>query len=73
METLREFNRVHGATIIFITHDAIEAEKIIQRVGILRDGRLVALGRPQISSGRSISSCGWRFSLHPHRLHCPMG
>ncbi|MEZ4832611.1 MAG: AAA family ATPase [Caldilineaceae bacterium] len=45
-ETLREHNRVHGATIIFITHDAIEAEKIIQRVGILRDGRLVALGRP---------------------------
>lgn len=45
-ETLREHNRSQGTTIIFITHDAIEAEKIIQRVGILRQGRLVALGRP---------------------------
>ncbi|MBX2997935.1 MAG: ABC transporter ATP-binding protein [Caldilineaceae bacterium] len=45
-ETLREQNRTHGTTIIFITHDAIEAEKIIGRVGILRQGRLVALGRP---------------------------
>lgn len=46
-DTLRAENRQRGTTILFITHDAIEAEKIIQRVGILRDGRLVALGRPQ--------------------------
>jgi ABC-2 type transport system ATP-binding protein/ABC-2 type transport system permease protein len=45
-DVLREYNRSHGATIIFITHDAIEAEKIIQRVGIMRAGRLVALGKP---------------------------
>ena len=38
--------RTQGTTIIFITHDAIEAEKIIQRVGILHAGRLVALGTP---------------------------
>ncbi len=43
---LRQLNREHGTTIIFITHDAIEAEKIIQRVGIMWQGRLVALGRP---------------------------
>ena len=35
-----------GATIIFITHDAIEAEKVIQRVGIMREGELDAVGRP---------------------------
>lgn len=45
-EQLRQLNQVQGTTIIFITHDAIEAEKIIQRVGILYQGRLVALGRP---------------------------
>lgn len=45
-EALRELNRTHGTTIIFITHDAIEAEKIIQRVGILHGGKLVALGKP---------------------------
>ncbi|MBE9472485.1 MAG: ABC transporter ATP-binding protein, partial [Chloroflexi bacterium] len=45
-DVLRHLNSEHGTTIIFITHDAIEAEKIIQRVGIMRDGELVAVGRP---------------------------
>lgn len=45
-EVLRRCNRERGTTIIFITHDAIEAEKIIQRVGILHGGKLVALGKP---------------------------
>lgn len=45
-DTLRIFNQSEHATIIFITHDAIEAEKIIQRVGILVAGRMVALGKP---------------------------
>lgn len=45
-DVLREENQQRGTTIIFITHDAIEAEKVIQRVGIMRDGRLVANGRP---------------------------
>ena len=45
-EVLRQLNRESGVTVIFITHDSIEAEKIIQRVGILRQGKLVALGRP---------------------------
>jgi ABC-type multidrug transport system ATPase subunit len=43
---LRHVNREQGATIVFITHDAIEAEKVIERVGIMRDGALVAVGRP---------------------------
>jgi ABC-type multidrug transport system ATPase subunit len=45
-EVLREENAAHGTTIIFITHDAVEAEKVIDRVAILRAGELVALGRP---------------------------
>ncbi|MCI0395864.1 MAG: ABC transporter ATP-binding protein [Chloroflexi bacterium] len=45
-EVLRRLNQEEGTTILFITHDALEAEKIIQRVGIMRDGELVALGRP---------------------------
>ncbi|MFN8494022.1 MAG: ABC transporter ATP-binding protein [Caldilineaceae bacterium] len=47
-DVLRAENHSQGTTIIFITHDAIEAEKIIQRVGILREGRLVALGAPAV-------------------------
>lgn len=45
-DVLRDLNRERGATIIFITHDAIEAEKAIQRVGIMKAGELAALGRP---------------------------
>ena len=35
-----------GATVIFVTHDALEAEKAVQRVAVLREGRLVAIGLP---------------------------
>jgi len=45
-DILRNLNSDRGTTVIFITHDAIEAEKIIQRVGIMRQGELVALGKP---------------------------
>lgn len=45
-DNLKQLNQTQGTTIIFITHDAIEAEKIIQRVGILQRGALVAVGRP---------------------------
>ncbi len=45
-DVLRRANYESGTTIIFVTHDAVEAEKIIERVGILRDGELVAIGRP---------------------------
>jgi len=45
-ETLRAENRERGTTIVFITHDAIEAERAVQQVGIMHRGRLVALGIP---------------------------
>jgi ABC-type multidrug transport system ATPase subunit len=46
-DILRKMNQDSAVTIIFITHDAIEAEKIIQRVAIMRDGQFGALGRPR--------------------------
>ena len=45
-DQLRRENVERGATILLITHDAIEAEKVIQRVGIIKQGRLVAVGSP---------------------------
>ncbi len=45
-DILRRINHQYGTTIIFITHDAIEAEKIIERVGILHQGELIAIGTP---------------------------
>ncbi|OKH99011.1 ATP-binding protein [Streptomyces sp. CB02923] len=45
-QLLRDLNQRDGRTIILITHNAIEAEQVIERVGILKDGRLAALGAP---------------------------
>ena len=47
-DVLREMNETNGATIVFVTHDAIEAEKIIERVGILHRGELVVTGAPHV-------------------------
>jgi ABC-2 type transport system ATP-binding protein len=40
---IREVRRIHDATILLCTHDLDEAEALADRVGILDDGRLLAL------------------------------
>jgi ABC-type multidrug transport system ATPase subunit len=45
-EVLREANESQGTTIVFITHDTVEAEKVVHRVAILSHGRVVKVGRP---------------------------
>jgi ABC-2 type transport system ATP-binding protein len=40
---VRELRESHDATILLCTHDLAEAEKLADRIGILHDGRLVAL------------------------------
>ncbi len=41
---IREVRQVHDATILLCTHDLDEAEALADRVGILADGQLIALG-----------------------------
>jgi ABC-2 type transport system ATP-binding protein len=45
-DTLRAINQERQTTFILVTHNVIEAEKVISRVGIMREGRLLAIGRP---------------------------
>jgi ABC-type multidrug transport system ATPase subunit len=45
-DVLRRLNSEQETTIIFITHDALEAEKVVHRVGIMQSGKLVATGQP---------------------------
>lgn len=35
-----------GATVVLVTHNALEAEQVLDRVAILRGGRLIACGTP---------------------------
>jgi ABC-2 type transport system ATP-binding protein len=45
-EFLRELKRDEGRTIILVTHNVLEAERVIERVGIINGGRIIALGTP---------------------------
>ena len=45
-----ELARIHrelGATIVYVTHDQIEAMTMADRIGVLREGRLVQVGGPR--------------------------
>ncbi len=44
-EKLLALNK-QGKTIIVVTHNVIEAERVLQRVGIINHGRLLAIGTP---------------------------
>jgi ABC-2 type transport system ATP-binding protein len=43
---LIERARSRGATVVLVTHDMDEAERLCDRVAVLHDGRLVTCGRP---------------------------
>ena len=43
---LRELQLRLGATIIFVTHDQVEAMTMGDRIGVLREGRLIQVGTP---------------------------
>ncbi len=35
-----------GVTCILVTHNVLEAERVVNRVGVMQEGRLIALGTP---------------------------
>ncbi len=43
---LWELNQQRGTTIILVTHNVMEAEQVVERVAIIDQGRVVALGTP---------------------------
>ncbi len=44
-DKLLELNR-NGTTIILVTHNVLEAERVVGRVGIINEGRLLIIGTP---------------------------
>jgi ABC-2 type transport system ATP-binding protein len=56
-EFIRELRRGHDATILLCTHDLAEAETLADRIGILHEGRLVALAPlPELLEGYGAST-----------------
>lgn len=43
---ITRLNREQGVTCILVTHNLLEAERVVQRVAIMRQARFVALGTP---------------------------
>jgi len=44
---LKRIQRELGATILYVTHDQIEAMTMADRIGVIRDGELVQIGSPR--------------------------
>lgn len=44
---LRELHRRLGATMVYVTHDQVEAMTLADRIVVLRDGRIEQVGTPQ--------------------------
>src|ERR1051326_7194428 len=47
LNELRRLHEILGVTMIYVTHDQDEALAMSDRVALMRDGRLVALGTPR--------------------------
>jgi ABC-type sugar transport system ATPase subunit len=46
-EEIRELHERSGTTTVYVTHDPEEAMSIADRIGVLRDGRLLQVGPPE--------------------------
>ena len=46
-EEIRRIHRESGATVVYVTHDQEEALTLSDRIGIMRDGRLLQVGAPE--------------------------
>ncbi len=58
---LIEQARDRGATVVLVTHDMDEAERLCDRVAVIHDGRLLTLGRP-VELVAASGTVGVRFS-----------
>jgi ABC-2 type transport system permease protein len=45
-DVLSRQHQQHGTTSVLVTHNVLEAEKVLQRVGVMQGGRLAAIGTP---------------------------
>src|SRR6266702_6028711 len=69
---LKRLHRSIGATIIYVTHDQVEATTLADRIGILERGRIVQMGTPREVYGNPASlSAAQRLGSPPINLLPP--
>ncbi|MGF6650420.1 multiple sugar transport system ATP-binding protein [Paraburkholderia youngii] len=70
---LKRLHRTIGATIIYVTHDQVEATTLADRIGILEQGRIVQIGAPRDVYGNPASlGAAQRLGSPPINLLPPM-
>ncbi len=61
-EMVKRLNDERGVTCVLVTHNVLEAERIIQRVGVMKQGHIVAQGTPgelKLASKRTVRLEFW--------------
>jgi len=61
----------HGAAVLLVTHNVIEAERSVDRLAILDEGRVIAEGTPAELKGRLGASLRLELVLDPDVLELP--
>lgn len=64
-DLLLQLKRESGRTIILVTHNVLEAERVIERVGIINHGRVIAWGTPAQLKARVDSRVRIELTLSP--------
>jgi len=58
LDYLRRVHRETGVTVIHVTHDQLEAASVAERIGVIRNGRMVEVGAPAEFAESSSSEVG---------------
>ncbi len=70
-DKVRELNQKAGVTVLLVTHSVIEAEHLLDRLAIIQDGRLKAIGSPGELKQRVDNRL--RLEIIPHNGGLPPG
>ena len=62
----------HGAAVLLVTHNVIEAERSVDRLAILDDGRVIAEGTPAELKGRLGAALRLELVLDPDLIDLPV-
>jgi len=62
----------HGAAVLLVTHNVIEAERSVDRLAILDDGRVIAEGTPAELKGRLGAALRLELVMDPDAIEVPV-
>ena len=64
-EMIRQMVRTQGGTVFLTTHNLVEAQRLCDRVGVMEQGRLVALGKPHDLARRLVRNLTVEIEIAP--------